>query len=356
MYRVYCNGKLLHDNRLDGLRVHNDNLDLELGKSGLFEFTIHTSHPYYDSVGVMTSRIVVYRNDTIIFEGRVLKIEYGFRNEKRVSCEGALAYLLDSIVEPTAYYGDNTGYFERLIQLHNSQVDADKQFTAGDFSQAYYYPFEVSSSEYTTTLDEIKARIVKADDTYLHVRHENGVMYLDVLSYNVSISNVSGQAIEFGKNLLDIRHETNGGEIFTSIYPLGADVNGAKLTIGSVNNQKNYIAYQPAVDKYGLIHKVVVFDGITDAQVLMNTANVYLRENYDALDTIELDVADRSGVDENILDSFTPGQWVKVNSKYHLKENPSLYLVKKMNIRISDPKQTRVFVGRLKSGITDTIK
>ena len=356
MYRVYCNGKLLHDNNLDGLRIQNDNLDLELGKSGLFEFTIHENHPYYDTVGVMSSRVLVYRNDTAIFEGRVLKIEYGFHNEKRVSCEGALAYLLDSIVEPTAYYGDNTGYFEQLIQLHNYQVDADKQFTPGNFSLGYYYPFEVSSDEYTTTLNEIKTRLAKTDDCYLQVRHEGGVMFLDVLSYNVNISNVSGQTIDLGKNLLDIKRETNGGEIFTAIYPLGAEDGGARLTIGSVNNWKNYIAYQPAVDKYGLIHKVVVFDGITDPKVLMNTANTYLREHYDAIDTIELDVADRSGIDETVLDSFTPGQWVKVNSKFHLKENPSYYLVKKMNIRISDPKQTRVFVGRLKSGITDTIK
>lgn len=355
MYKVYCNGKLLHDNSLESLRIHNDNLDLELGKSGLFEFTIHPNHPYYDTVGVMTSRILVYRKDAIIFDGRVLKIEYGFRNEKRVSCEGALAYLLDSIVEPTAYYGDNEGYFHQLLRTHNAQVDADKQFLPGNFSLAYYYPFEVSSDEYTTTLDEINKRII-VPDTYLQVRNVNGVRYLDALSYDVNISNMSGQAIEFGKNLLDIKRETNGSEIFTAIYPLGADVNGAKLTIGSVNNWKNYIAYQPAVDKYGLIHKVVTFEGITDPQVLMNTANTYLRENYDAINTIELDVADRSGIDANVLDSFTPGQWVKVNSKYHLKENPSFYLVKKMNIRISDPKQTRVFVGRLKSGITDSIK
>lgn len=354
MYRVYCNDKLIHDNSLEGLRIQNDSIELELGKTGLFEFTIHTSHPYYDSVNVMTSRLAVYRNDTIIFYGRVLKIEYGFHNEKRVYCEGALAFLLDSVVEPTAFYGDNEGYFHHLLKIHNAQVGADKQFTPGNFSLAYYYPFEVSSSEYTTTLDEINNRII-VPDTYLQVRHENGVMYLDALSYSVNISNVSGQTIEFGKNLLDIRRETNGSEIFSSIIPLGAEVNGARITISDVNNWKTNLVYQPAVDKYGLIHKVVIFDGITDPQVLMNRANVYLQEHFEAEDTIEIDVADISDIDENTTDSFMPGQWVKVQSKHHLKENPSYYLVKKMSIRISDPGQTRVFVGRLKSGITSVI-
>lgn len=354
MYRVYCNGKLLHSNDYEGLRIQNGNLELELGKTGLFEFTIHPNHPYYDSVGVMTSRLVVYRKDTIIFNGRVLKIEYGFHNEKRVYCEGALAYLLDSVVEPTAYYGDNEGYFRHLLKIHNAQVGADKQFTPGNFSLAYYYPFEVSSSEYTTTLDEINKRII-VPGTYLQVRHENGMMYLDALSYEVNISNVSGQTIEFGKNLIDIRRETNGSEIFSSIIPLGDEVNGARITISDVNNWKTNLVYQPAVDKYGLIHKVVIFDGITDPQALMNRANVYLQEHFEAEDTIEIDVADISGIDENTTDSFTPGQWVKVQSKHHLKENPSYYLVKKMSIRISDPGQTRVFVGRLKGGITSII-
>lgn len=355
MYRVFCNGKLIHDNGLDGLRIHNDNLDLELGKTGLFEFTIYPDHPYFAEVEVMTARVSVYRKDTIIFYGRVLKIEYGFHDEKRVSCEGALAFLLDSVVEPTAFYGDNEGYFQHLLKIHNAQVDADKQFQPGNFSLAYYYPFEVSSSEYTSTLDEINKRII-VPDTYLQVRHANGVMYLDALSYSVDISNMSGQAIEFGKNLLDIKRETNGSEIFSSIIPLGDEVDGSRVTISNVNNWKINLVYQPAVDKYGLIHKVVIFDGIKDPQVLMNTANLYLREHFEAEDTIEIDIVDISGIDEKTVDSFTPGQWVKVQSKHHLKENPSFYLVKKMNIRISDPKQTRVFVGRLKNGITDSIK
>lgn len=355
MFRVYCNGKLIHDNEKETLRIHNDKLDLELGKSGLFEFTIYPDHPYFDTVEVMTARIRVYRRDVIIFDGRVLKIEHGFHNEKRVSCEGALAYLLDSVVEPTAFYGDNEGYFAHLLRIHNAQVDADKQFQPGNFSLAYYAPFEVSSSTYTTTLDEINARIIKDTGGYLQVRHENGVMYLDALVSEVNISNVSGQPIAFGKNLLDIRRETDGSEIFTSIIPLGDEVDGARVTISSVNNYKSNIIYQPAVDKYGLIHKVVTFEGITDPTVLMNTANLYLREHFTPDDTIEIDVVDISGVDENTVDSFIPGQWARVYSKHHLTQNPALYLVRKVSIRMSDPMQTRVFIGRLKSGITDNI-
>lgn len=355
MFTVHCNGKLLHRSDLDGLRIHNDQLDLELGKLGLFEFTIYESHPYYDAVEVMTSRITVQRGSTTIFDGRVLKMEYGFHNEKKVSCEGVLSFLLDSVAGPTVYSGDNEGYFRFLIQQHNAQVGAEKQFTVGNFSLAYVYPFEVSTSEYTRTLDEINDRIMKAFGGYLQVRNVDGKLYLDALSSDVNISNMSGQAIQFGKNLLDIKRETDGSEVFTSIIPLGDEVDGTRITISDVNNWKTNITYPQAVEKYGLIHRVVVFDGIKDPQVLYNTANAYLRDRFMPEDTIEIGVVDTYGIDENTLDSFTPGQWVRVYSKHHLTENPSLHLVKKITIHITDPARTRVYIGRLKMGITDNI-
>lgn len=355
MYTVYCNGKILHSTHLQTLRIHEDQLDLELGKTGLFAFTIYPDHPYYDLLEVMTSRISVHRENTVLFDGRVLKIEYGFHNEKRVSCEGALAFLLDSLAGPTAYYGDNEGYFRQLLQQHNAQVGADKQILPGNFSLAYVYPFEVVTEEYSRTLDEINTRIMERFGGYLQIRNEGGKMYLDALSADVDISNTSGQAITYGQNLLDIKRETDGSQVFTAILPLGDEVDGVRVTIGKVNNWKDYIEYAPAVAKYGLIHRVVTFDGITDPQVLYNTANAYIRDHFAPVDMIEIGVADLSG-QNSALDSFMPGQWVQVHSKHHLAQNPSTHLVIKMTIHITDPARTKMYAGRLKPGITDSIK
>ena len=81
-------------------------------------------------------------------------------------------------------------------------------------------------------------------------------------------------------------------------------------------------------------------------------AENYVRENYMEADNIEITVADISTVDPS-LDSFLPGQWVNVSSKHHFPSNPNMFLVKKISIGISNPAQTKIFIGRLKRGLSE---
>lgn len=354
MFKVYCNGKLLHDSKMQSLRISNAKVELELGKTGLFDFTIYPDHPYYDEIFLMLSLVSVLRNDKTIFSGRVLTISYGFHNEKRVSCEGDLAFLCDTIVEPLAFYGSFVEYAERLVRTHNAQVDSTKQFTLGNFSAADFYPFEVVTNDYFRTLDEINTRIIGQSGCYLQTRTENGVRYLDVLSYDVNISNTSNQSITYGKNLIDIQREVDGTEVFSSIYPIGDEVDGARVGIGSVNNGVPYIINEDAVKQYGLIHRIVEFNGIKDPQALKTAAQNYMRNNYLELTSIDITVADISPMDSS-LDTFIPGQWVNVYSKNHFTETPTSLLVRKMTIDITNPKNTRMEVGRIKRGITESI-
>lgn len=354
MFKVVCNGNTLHDDSLASLRISNATVELELGKTGSFNFTIFTSHPYYESVEVMTSRISVYRNEAVIFSGRVFKIEYGFHNEKQVFCEGELAFLLDTIMPPIAFYGSFNEYFERIVQIHNSQVDSSKQFTAGAVTVGEFYPYEVVTSEYSRTWDELQSKVVERSGGYLQARYENGIRYLDVLSFDANISNVSSQTISFGKNLIDIKRDVDGTEVFSAIIPLGEEVNGARVNIESVNNYKAYIENAEAVAKYGLIYKAMTFPGITDPQVLKLTATSFMQDNFMEASNIEITVADISALDPS-LDSFMPGQWVNVNSKHHFPTNPNTFLVKKISIGVSDPTQTQIFIGRIKRGLTQAL-
>lgn len=354
MYKVICNGHTLHDDTLSSLRIDNATVELELGKTGSFNFTIHANHPYYDAVEVMSSRVSVYRNDAVVFSGRVFKIEYGFYNEKQVACEGDLAYLLDTLIPPTAFYGSFTEYFEHIVNVHNSQVDSSKQFAVGDMTVGEFYPYEVVTSDYSRTWDEIQSKIMNRVSGYLQARYENGVRYLDVLSSSASISNVSSQSIDFGKNLIDIKRDVDGSEVFSAIIPLGDEVDGARVNIESVNNWIPYVTNAEAVSKYGLIYRVVTFDGITNPQTLKIVAENYMRENYMEISNIEITVADLSAVCTS-LDSFTPGQWVNVNSKHHFPSNPNLFLVKNVSIGISNPTQTKISIGRMKRGLSASL-
>ena len=108
VYRVYCDEQLLYHSRLENLRIFNPSLELEVNKTGSFQFTIFQDHPRYGSIRKLKSIITVYQDDYLLFRGRVLDDEVGWHNEKSVTCEGELAFLLDSIQRPYEYSGSIT--------------------------------------------------------------------------------------------------------------------------------------------------------------------------------------------------------------------------------------------------------
>ena len=356
MYKVTCDGKTLHNDNLQNLKITNGELTLELGKTGAFEFAIHPYHPYYDRVKPVISIIEVFRNELSIFRGRVLNIKYGFYNEKQVFCEGELAFLLDSIVPPHAVTGSFTSYLEYIISIHNDQVEEAKRFTVGSITVGEFYPFEVVEDfEFLTSFETINKRMVEYSGGYLQARHEYGTMYLDLLAPEVSIGNVSEQKIRLGKNLFDLQKEIEGSEVFSGIVPLGAKIDDTenRIDISSVNGGSYAIVNDAAVAAYGKIFKTVVFDEITSASELLSKARNYLAEKFASVNTIEITAADLSGANPD-LDSFNVGQWVEVISSIHFDE-PQLFLIRKMSIKISEPGATKIEAGRTKQGLTDRL-
>ena len=357
MYKVTCDGKTLHNDELQQLKISGGKLTLEIGRSGLFEFTIYPEHPYYEYVKPLASIIEVARNEAVIFRGRALNIKFGFYNEKQVSCEGELAFLIDSIIVPHGWNGSFAGYLDYLIVEHNWQVEEAKQFEVGNVTVADFYPYEVMENvNFNTTYDTINQRLVEYSGGYLQVRHQYGTMYLDLLNYDMNIANVSEQTIKLGKNLIDIEREVEGAEVFSGIIPLGAKIGDTerRLDISSVNNGSYSITNTDAVAIYGKIFKVVVFENITNASTLLSQARTYLAENFAAVNTIEITAADLSGMNPD-LDSFEIGQWVKVESEQHFNSGQETLLIRKMTIDISNPAATKIEMGRTKQGLTDNL-
>lgn len=356
MYKVLCNGMTLHNDKLEFLKVFNAKLTLELGKTGLLYFTIHQDHPYYQDVMPLLATVEVYRNDEIIFRGRVLKVQYGFYNEKQVECEGELAYLLDSIIAPHAFFGSFLEYFDYIVDIHNYQVEPEKQFAIGNRTVPEFWPFEVVDDyNFISSFETLNKRVVEPSGGLLQVRHENGIMYLDLIEPTMDISNVSAQKIKLGKNLIDIKREVEGSEVFSGIVPLGAKINDTenRLDISSVNNGSYSVLNDEAVAAYGKIYRTVIFENITDAATLKYEAERWLAENFAAVNTIEISAADLSSIDKS-LDTFKLGQWVEVESDTHFYA-PQTFLIRKMTINLSNPADTKIEVGRTRQGLTDSL-
>lgn len=100
MYRVYADGLTIYNDRLENLKIFSPSVELELNKTGSFSFTIRPDHPNYGLIQKLKTIITVYQNDYLLFRGRVLDEEIGFHNEKKIVCEGDLAFSLIPYKDP----------------------------------------------------------------------------------------------------------------------------------------------------------------------------------------------------------------------------------------------------------------
>ena len=356
MYQVYCDGQLIHDPRLQGYQLVSPSLSLELNKTGTFTFTMYPDHPGYGAISKLKSIIEVKKDGAVLFRGRPLSSKEGFYGQLDYTCEGELAFLLDSRVRPFEMAGGVTELFSYLIHQHNEQVEEAKQFKAGNVTVTDPNDYiNRSNVTYETTWDILNTRLLDTLGGYLWVRHESDGVYLDYLA---DFPYTSGQRITFGENLLDYAQTRSGDAIITALLPLGAKLTDSegktteeRLTIASVNDGKDYVYDQEAVDQYGWILGTQTWDDVTQAGNLKQKALDALNEQVKTVSTIEMSAADLSQMDAS-FDDFRIGQYVFVDSPPHNMDGEK-FLAEKMSLRLDDPAQNKLTFGRVYATFTE---
>lgn len=353
-YRVYCDGSLLYHSKLESLKIFSPSVELELNKTGSFQFTLYPQHPQYNSVQKLKSIITVYQDDYLLFRGRVLDDETGFHNEKYIVCEGELAFLLDSVQRPYDYTGTIEGYLNLLIDSHNAQVEESKWFTVGNVTVTDPNDYIVRSNiDYVNTWDELQKKLIDTLGGYIVVRHEGYVNYIDYLQ---DFTLLSPQQISFGKNLLNLKRISKGADIVTALIPLGAKLQDAegkdtdvRLTVAAVNDGLDYITDPDAVAQYGFICKSQVWDDVTEATNLLTKGKAHLSELVKLPETVELTAADLATVDAS-FSSFHLGTYVRVDSLPHgIAQN---LLVVKLSIKLLEPGANKLTLGGAVTGLS----
>lgn len=355
MYRVYCDNQLIYHTKLENLKIFNPTVDLELNKTGAFDFTIYPDHPYYSRIQKLKSIITIFQDDFLMFRGRVLDDEVGWHNEKAIICEGDMAFLLDSILRPFSFSGTPAEFLAYVLSLHNAQVDAVKHFQIGNVTVEGYVNYD--AADYITTKETLDKELVEQFGGYLMTRFVDGVAYVDFLK---EINLLAPQAIKFGKNLLDLKRIRKGEEIATVVIPLGAktkDEEGKdtnhRLTIASVNGGADFIQDEAAITQFGIIVKSVIFEDITDAAELKLKGQAYLADSVNQWETIELTAADLATMDKDIT-SFHLGTQVRAESKPHGLDQ--LFQVSKLSIKLLDPVANKITLGKAVQGFSEAVK
>lgn len=349
---VYYNDYLLYSTTLESLKLVLPKVTQEVNKVGSFTFKIYPDHPYYNMVERFKGLVTVYDEGVSepLFRGRIIKDEVDFYNERNITCEGELAFLLDSVLRPYEFSGTPAELFEQYITSHNAQVDSSRQFTVGKITVTDPNDYIVrSNSNYVKTWDEISDKLLNLLGGYLWTRHVGGVNYIDYLADFTTMSN---QEIAFGKNLLGLTKTMSAESFATALVPLGAQdqETGERLTIKSVNGGADYVYNAAAAAKYGYIYTTNIWNDVTNPSNLKRKAQEYIDGLAQFAASVSVSAADLNGTGADV-NSFRIGRYIKVESGPHgIEQN---FIVSKLVRQIDKPEATKLTLGASYKTLTE---
>ena len=392
MYYVYADGDSIYNQFDKTLTIHSPKVTLELGKAGSFQFDIPPTNQYYNRLTQLKTIIRVELDNKTIFYGRVFSITRGFNNIKKVYCEGALSYLIDTLQQAKSYKGKAKKLFENIIDAHNSMADSDKQFVIDrleiedtdviipgkkDKDGNYYGDkyeqtiIESIAEEWLTTYDYINNVLIEYLGGYLIYKYDGGknkISYISEDSFDQEIESASSKnlnvpSIDYGINMLDLKEELNAEDLCTVLIPLGDD----GLTIEKATNKNQYddikiesvdgkgigIAHTSSVDKYGKIVKSYVFDNVNEANTLFTNGYKYLKAHKNIPISFTVKAVDMHFINKD-LDSLTIGEIAKIDSTPH---NIVEYLIcTKIEYDLEDASKNTYTFGNPKQSLTERYK
>ncbi len=338
------------------LKVVNPVLTMEDNTSGKLSFKIYEDNPYFSHVSKLYPVISVLRDKQVIFKGRVISDESDFYNGKNIEVEGKLAFLNDSILRSFEFSGSPKELFEMIINNHNSQVSEWQKLNIGEVTVTDPNDYIARSSESNiSTWQALKDKCFQSSlGGHVRIRYERNGDYIDWLD---DYDKVSGQSIEFAKNLLDISIKTNASETYTAILPIGANVEGVKVDISSVNDGKDYLINEEKAKEYGIIYAPIeesTWNDVTLPQNLLRKAEEKLYSAFPLMsESYEIRAIDLNLTDKDI-EALNVCEYVPVYSLPHGIN--SKYLLYRAEIHMDEPQSSIFNLGKNGRTFADYIK
>ena len=327
MYILKYAGSVLHDPRTD-VQISAGTLKEESGQSPTLSLTIQPTHPLWDSFTrdtvMLPNReveLVEFETGIVLFRGRVRAISMEFDGSKKLTCEGAMAYLNDTTVRPYKTYdtdeiecdinapAEANKLFEWFIEQHNAHVmNACEKFIIGVNAGANYGKLQRGTGTRPATLKEMRDKLEKACGGWLRVRYDATGSIIDWLPDTGAAE--ATQRVELGSNLLDLDTQVDGKDIYTAIVPVGKTGKGSDEHKVNVSAETAYVPFgfaiqgdavvdMAAVEKYGLIEKTMSYD-LDKPQALADKAVADLAAGK-LDDSIEVSAFDLHNLNEQTL-------------------------------------------------------
>lgn len=327
------------------LKLVDPKLALEDSAAGSLTFKVYGDNMNQGSIRKLFPMITVYRDGAPIFKGRAIKDMKDFYGGRAVEVEGHLALFNDSYLEPFSFQGGPEGLFRMIVESHNAQVMPWQRFKVGNVTVKDGNDYIVRSSEKTlATWTALKEKCFRSSlGGHIRIRYEADGDYVDWLK---DYGKVSSQSIGFAKNIISLSQESDATETYTAIRPVGAEVDGRKVDISSVNGGRTYIVNEEKAAEYGVIfapEEESAWEDVTLPENLLRKAQERLYGSMAALsEAYEIKAVDLNLTDPEV-EALDICEYVHVSSRPHGIEGD--YLLAKADIHIASPQDSVYCLG-----------
>ena len=346
-------------------KITNGKIKEEINAIPSFSFSIYPNNVGYQLLTPFYTKVEVYdeKHQRIAFDGRVLVVEPSMDSSglilKRVTCEGKLAYLNDTVQEYCSPKNWTTkGLLQQILKVHNARVDISKVINLGNVQAVDANDNIYVGIQYDSSWKTLVEKLVKKSGGEFQFRNVNGLLYLDYLKQTGEEKNT---AIVLAKNMQSITQKIDSSTLITRLYPYGAkikvkDESGneketeERLSISSVNGGKPYVEDAEYLSRYGVVETTQFWDDVNSFEILKSKGVAWLKENNRITVSYEIDAFDLSLIDVD-SDELTVGNIYPVRNEL-LDIDEKLRVISR-TIDVIEPQKTTLEFGSKKQTLTN---
>ena len=346
-------------------KITNGKIKEEINAIPSFSFSIYPNNDGYQLLTPFYTKVEVYdeKHQHIAFDGRVLVVEPSMDSSglilKRVTCEGKLAYLNDTIQEYCVPKNWTTkGLLQQILKVHNARVDVSKVINLGNVQAVDENDNIYVGIQYDSSWKTLVEKLVKKSGGEFQFRNVNGTLYLDYLK---QIGEEKSTSIVLAKNMQSITQKIDSSSLITRLYPYGAkikvkDESGneketeERLSISSVNAGKPYVEDAEYLSRYGVVETTQFWDDVNSLEILKSKGAAWLKENNRITVSYEIDAFDLSLIDVD-SDELTVGNIYPVRNEL-LDIDEKLRIISR-TIDVVEPHKTTLEFGSKKQTLTN---
>ena len=346
-------------------KITNGKIKEEINAIPSFSFSIYPNNAGYQLLTPFYTKVEVYdeKHQHIAFDGRVLVVEPSMDSSglilKRVTCEGKLAYLNDTVQEYCSPKNWTTkGLLQQILKVHNARVDTSKVINLGNVQAVDANDNIYVGIQYDSSWKTLVEKLVKKSGGEFQFRNVNGTLYLDYLKQTGEEKSTS---IVLAKNMQSITQKIDSSSLITRLYPYGAKIKAKdesgneketeeRLSISSLNGGKPYVEDAEYLSRYGVVETAQFWDDVNSLEILKSKGAAWLKENNRITVSYEIDAFDLSLIDVD-SDELTVGNIYPVRNEL-LDIDEKLRVISR-TIDVIEPHKTTLEFGSKKQTLTN---